>query len=152
MKRTLSIVLTLAWIGGLCMLGLPGSAGAKTAEIAPVASSVLSMRITAYASVPDETDDTPFITANGTFVHDGVVASNILPFETRIQIPELFGNKVFIVEDRMSQRIKNTIDIWMPSVAKAKYFGVTHTSVVVMDSSSSSVITADAKAQTSVTL
>lgn len=94
--------------------------------------SVLSMRITAYASVPDETDSTPFITADGTHVGPGEVASNILPFGTRIEIPALFGDEIFTVHDRMSPRIKNTIDIWMPSVAKAIYFGAQHTTVVVL--------------------
>jgi 3D (Asp-Asp-Asp) domain-containing protein len=92
----------------------------------------LQMRVTAYASVPDETDSTPFITANGTYVHDGVAASNILPFGTRIQIPALFGKKVFTIEDRMSTHIKNTIDIWMPSVRQAIIFGANHTDIVVL--------------------
>lgn len=47
--------------------------------------SVLAMRITAYASVPDETDSTPFITADGSHVADGIVASNILPFGTGLK-------------------------------------------------------------------
>jgi len=103
------------------------------------------MRITAYASVPEETDDTPFITANGTHVHDGVVASNILPFGTKIQIPALFGNKVFTVEDRMSQKIKNTIDIWMSNKPKAVDFGVAHTLVVVLGNPTSSISEAMSK-------
>ena len=95
-------------------------------------SSHLQMRVTAYASVPDETDDTPFITADGSHVHDGVAASNILPFGTKIQIPALFGDKIFTIEDRMSKRIKNTIDIWMPSVRQAIVFGAAHADIVVL--------------------
>jgi len=45
--------------------------------------------ITAYSSTVDQTDDTPFITANGSFVRDGIVANNMLPFGTKIKIPEL---------------------------------------------------------------
>src|SRR5579864_3310915 len=90
------------------------------------ANSSHYMRITAYSSSPDETDDTPFITANGTHVHDGIVATNILPFGTKVMMPALFGDKIFTVEDRMNRRIKNTMDIWMPSKRAALVFGVSH--------------------------
>lgn len=102
------------------------------AEATDTVISTLAMRITAYASVPDETDSTPFITADGTHVGSGEVASNILPFGTKIQIPALFGDEIFTVHDRMSPRIKNTIDIWMPSVEQALYFGAQHAEVVVL--------------------
>jgi 3D (Asp-Asp-Asp) domain-containing protein len=94
--------------------------------------SVLSMRITAYTSVPEETDDTPFITADGSHVADGIAASNILPFGTRIKIPALFGDQVFTIHDRMSPRIKNTIDIWMPTFKEAWYFGAQKASILVL--------------------
>jgi 3D (Asp-Asp-Asp) domain-containing protein len=97
------------------------------------ASAVLYLRVTAYASVPDETSDHPFIMADGHHVYDGAAASNILPFGTKIEIPALFGNKVFTIEDRTSPRFSQTVDLWMPSVAAAVYFGMTHTSVVVLD-------------------
>ena len=100
--------------------------------------SVLTMRVTAYASVPDETDSTPFITADGTEVADGIAASNILPFGTRIEIPALFGNEVFTIHDRMSTKIKNTIDIWMGSVHQAIIFGAQHASILVLASSTTS--------------
>ena len=98
----------------------------------PSDAQTLAMRITAYASVPDETDDTPFITANGTRVRDGIVATNLLPFGTEIKIPSLFGDKVFVVEDRMAPEFKKSIDIWMPSVDKAVYFGLHYADVVVV--------------------
>lgn len=124
------------------------TAGASTLPMAPTLEiatssvlSVLSMRITAYASVPDETDNTPFITADGSHVADGIAASNILPFGTKIEIPALFGDKVFTIHDRMSQRVKNTIDLWMPSVAKAIYFGAQHASVLVLGNPTTSTLT-----------
>ena len=57
--------------------------------------------VTAYSSSVWETDDTPYITAAGTWVRDGIIANNYLSFGTKIRIPQLFGDKVFIVEDRM---------------------------------------------------
>ena len=108
-------------------------APAVTGQIAT--STVRYMRVSAYASVQDETDDTPFITADGSHVYYGEVASNILPFGTKIEIPALFGTKVFTVEDRMSTKIKNTIDIWMPSVKQALVFGASHANIVVLGTS-----------------
>ena len=99
-------------------------------------ASILYLRVTAYSSSPDETDYDPFFTANGTPVHDGIVATNLLPFGTKIMIPALFGGKIFSVEDRMAKRLKETIDIWMPSKGKAVFFGVNYANVVVLGTSS----------------
>src|SRR3989344_4924360 len=77
----------------------------------------------AYSSSVDETDDTPFITAKGTYVRDGIVAANFLPFGTAIKIPEVFGDKIFIVEDRMNKRYRYNVDVWFPSKELAKQFG-----------------------------
>ena len=88
--------------------------------------------ITAYSSSHDETDDTPFITAYMTNVREGIVATNMFPFGTKIQIPDLFGEKIFVVEDKMHRRKKNFIDIWMPSKEEAKKFGISFTQIVVL--------------------
>ena len=79
--------------------------------------------ITAYASVPEQTDDTPFITATGNYVRDGIVAANFLPFGTKIRMPELFGEKIFVVEDRMHSRFQNSVDVWFADNKEAKKFG-----------------------------
>lgn len=79
---------------------------------------------TGYSSTKDQTDSTPFITASGTHVRDGVIAANFLPIGTIIKIPEIFGDKVFIVEDRMHQRYDYRVDIWFPERNTAKEFGV----------------------------
>jgi 3D (Asp-Asp-Asp) domain-containing protein len=97
--------------------------------------SVLPMRITAYTSATEETDDTPFITANGTTVHDGIAASNMLPFGTQIKIPALFGDKIFTIADRMSPKFYRTIDIWMADREKAIVFGVANAKIVVLGTS-----------------
>ena len=84
----------------------------------------IKMVVTAYSSTPDQTDDTPFITASGKRVADGIVANNGFPFGTKIRIPELYGDKIFTVQDRMAKR-KGTrhMDIWQESYEAAKKFG-----------------------------
>jgi len=77
---------------------------------------------TAYSSTADQCDSTPFITANGTRVHDGTLAANFLKFGTKVRFPSLYGDKIFIVEDRMRSNTK--VDLWFPTRQEAKNFGV----------------------------
>lgn len=84
---------------------------------------IIEILATAYSSSIDETDDTPFITASGSHVRDGIIAANFLPFGSKVKLPELFGDKVFTVEDRLSARYNNRIDIWFPNKAEAVEFG-----------------------------
>lgn len=79
-------------------------------------------KVTAYSSTTDQTDATPFITASGTMVRDGVAAANFLPFNTKIRLPEVFGEKIFTVEDRMKRN--DLVDIWFPTREEAMRFGV----------------------------
>jgi len=78
----------------------------------------------AYSSTKDQTDHTPFITASGTHVREGVIAANFLLLGTVIKIPEIYGDKTFVVEDRMNSRYFYQIDVWFPTRAEAKEFGL----------------------------
>ncbi|OGN19382.1 MAG: hypothetical protein A3F25_01565 [Candidatus Yanofskybacteria bacterium RIFCSPHIGHO2_12_FULL_45_19b] len=86
----------------------------------------------AYSSTPDQTDDTPFITAMGTHVRDGVIAANFLPLGTVIKIPELYGDKTFVVEDRMNKRYQYKIDLWFATRQAAKEFGVKQVKIEIV--------------------
>jgi 3D (Asp-Asp-Asp) domain-containing protein len=88
--------------------------------------------VTAYSSTPDQCDSTPFITANGTHVHDGIIAANWLKFGTRVRIPEMFGDKVFIVADRMNPRFDDRADIWMNDRQSAMNFGLRRLTIEVL--------------------
>ncbi len=106
-------------------------ASAKT--VAPKASvKTYTVRVTGYSSSVDETDDSPFITAKGTYVRDGVVAANFLPFGTAIKIPELYGDKIFVVEDRMNSRYWMNVDIWFPSKDTALKFGAKNVKIEIV--------------------
>jgi len=84
---------------------------------------VMTVPATAYNSLAGQTDDTPFITASGTTTRHGVLAANFLPIGTRVKIPEIYGDDVFIVEDRMNARYDKRVDIWMESYSDAIQFG-----------------------------
>ena len=80
--------------------------------------------VTAYSSSVWETQGDPFITASGERVADGIVANNLLSFGTKIRLPEIFEDKVFVVKDRMHYRKGDFhIDIWFPSRQEALNFG-----------------------------
>ena len=87
---------------------------------------------TAYSSTPDQTDDTPFITANGSNVHDGVIACNFLRFGTRVKFPNLYGDKIFVVEDRMALRNSHKMDIWFETREQALQFGARTVKVEIL--------------------
>lgn len=83
------------------------------------------VRASAYSSTVDQTDGDPFTTASGVKVRDGIVASNGLPFGTKIRIPTHYGDRVFTVEDRMNAKWDHQrIDIWMATRSAAKQWGV----------------------------
>ena len=84
----------------------------------------LRVIVTAYSSSILETQGDPFITASGSQVRDGIVANNLLSFGTEIRLPEIFEDKIFVVEDRMHWRKGYYhVDIWFPSRQAALAFG-----------------------------
>lgn len=84
--------------------------------------------VTAYNSEPGQCDNSPCITANGFNVcehgEEDTIAANFLKFGTKVRIPELYGDKIFIVRDRMNARYSDRIDIWMIHKQDARNFGV----------------------------
>ncbi len=88
--------------------------------------------LTAYSSTVDQTDDTPFIAASGKRVYDGMIATNFLPFGTKVKIPELFGDKVFTVDDRMNRRYTERVDIWFSERSDAIRFGIRTAEIVIL--------------------
>lgn len=107
-------------------------------SLIPIKNKIVVRKInviaTGYSSCPDETDETPLITASGDQVREGIVANNLLSFGTEIRIPEIYGDKTFVVEDRMHQRKGYYhIDIWFPSKEEAQNFGAKRTYIEVLE-------------------
>lgn len=93
--------------------------------------------MTAYNSESGQCDATPCITASGfDLCEHGIedtVAANFLKFGTKVRIPELFGDKVFIVRDRMNERYQNRVDIWMLSKEEARKFGIKKAKIEILE-------------------
>ncbi len=96
------------------------------------AKNIIHLPVTAYNSEVGQTDDTPFITAFGTTVRDGIVATNFLPKGTMIRFPEEFGDKIFVVEDRMNARYTYKVDIWMADKQEAIQFGAKYLKMEIL--------------------
>jgi len=86
----------------------------------PDIGSEFTVESTAYASSPYQTDSTPCVTAAGTRVRPGVVASNFFPLGTLLSI----NGQKYVVEDRMNSRYDDSyLDIWLTSTEEALNFG-----------------------------
>lgn len=92
----------------------------KTVRVKPPVGTKFVVQSSAYAPSPYQTDSTPCVTAAGTRVREGVVASNFLPLGTVLDI----NGQEFIVEDRMNSRYDGYfLDVWFPSTSSALQFG-----------------------------
>lgn len=90
--------------------------------------------MTAYSSESAQTDASPCIPADWKYNlcehyeqygEQDTIAANFLPMGTKVRFPDLYGDKVFTVRDRMNARYGvGRGDIWMPTKAEAKKFGV----------------------------
>jgi len=106
----------------------------KSSKNHPKISQKINVIVTGYSSAPEETDDTPFITAAGSHVRKGIVANNFYPFGTKVRFPMLFGNQIFIIEDRMHPKKGDySVDIWFPCQKEALNFGVKITEMEVLE-------------------
>ena len=69
----------LAWTAISLLNPAPAAVHADVENIKKETRTI-EVWVTAYSSTPEETDDTPRITASGGEVRDGIVAANFLPF------------------------------------------------------------------------
>jgi len=95
---------------------------------------VMWVTMTAYSSDVAQTDSTPCIPADASYDlcehyeeygEQNTIATNFLPMGTQVRFPDLYGDKVFVVRDRMNARYgRGRGDFWMPERELAKNFGV----------------------------
>jgi len=50
--------------------------------------------------------------------------ANFLPIGTVVRFPDKFGEKIFVVEDRMHEKYGLQVDIWIFNQEEAKKFGI----------------------------
>jgi len=92
----------------------------------------LTAQVTKYSSEIGQTDDTPFITANGDTVGPGTLACpGRYPFGTKV----IINGAEYRCNDRMNIRYRdgNYFDIWTHSTAEAYAWGRKTVEVKVYD-------------------
>lgn len=110
----------------------PASHGAASSN----RGALFTLNTSAYNSIPNQTDSTPFITATGTRTRPGVVAVSrdllarwALPYGSRVQVVSARGcglniqGRIFRVEDTMARHKVRSLDIWMSTRSQAVRFG-----------------------------
>jgi 3D (Asp-Asp-Asp) domain-containing protein len=98
--------------------------------LSPKIGEKFNVTAVAYSPTVDQNDASPCITASGSVVHKGVVATNFLPIGTRLKI----GNDFYTVEDRMNKKYNGVkiIDIWHPTTKEAIAFGAQKLEIEVL--------------------
>lgn len=100
----------------------------KTADVP--ATKIIRIIATAYSAEIFQTDREPCIAARNYNICDtteNVVATNCFSLDTVMTFPEIFGNKKFVVKDRMASRFRGSncrIDLLMPDRQSALNFGL----------------------------
>jgi 3D (Asp-Asp-Asp) domain-containing protein len=104
----------------------------------------LTVRSTAYNSIPNQTDSSPFHTSTGARTRYGIIALSRdllkrIPYGSRVQLEDngswasgrgrgkynaMLKNTVFVVEDTMHPRKSGTVDVWLPARDRAMQWGV----------------------------
>ena len=114
---------------------------ANSSPVAPISriarfgiSREMFVASTGYNSLPEQTDDSPFIAADGTRVYWGMVAANFLPFKTKIKIPDYYGDQIFVVHDRMNRRYNERVDVWFAQKPDALKWGVRKVRIQILES------------------
>lgn len=132
------------------MTTTPGSADGVMANSEPIvdatkndfpeiqarpARRTMTVVATAYSSEAAQTDSTPCIPAMWkfdlckNFAETGIedtIAANFLALGTKVRFPDIYGDKVFTVRDRMNAKYngKSRIDFWKSEKPLAVHFGV----------------------------
>ena len=84
--------------------------------------------ITAYTSLVELTDDSPFITASGTTTRKGIIACpRKYSFGTKVIIQE----EIYDCQDRLSLKYDDRFDIWFPTKRLADEWGIRKLQVYV---------------------
>ena len=90
---------------------------------------VIQAVVTAYSSTPEQTDDSPRVTASGRYVGPKVIACpKSYKFGTMVRIL----GKVYECADRMNQKFGERFDVWFEKTEDALAFGKKNITVEIL--------------------
>jgi 3D (Asp-Asp-Asp) domain-containing protein len=113
-------------------------------ERKPKSFPSLTVRSTAYNSIPNQTDSSPFHTSTGVRTRYGIIALSRdllkrIPYGSKVRLQDngswkngrgygkynaMLKDTVFVVEDTMHPRKSSTVDVWLPARDRAMQWGV----------------------------
>ena len=120
------------------------SAVNKKLERKPKTFPSLTVRSTAYNSIPNQTDSSPFQTSTGARTRYSIIALSRdllrrIPYGSRVRLQDIgawsngrgsgkynamLKDTIFVVEDTMHPRKNGTVDVWLPARRQAMQWGV----------------------------
>jgi len=92
------------------------------------------VKVSAYSSRVEETDDSPHLTANQVYVRRGVVALSPDLFALGIEYGDvifLSGYGLLYVEDTMHPRKRKQVDVWMADTKAANLHGINPSATLI---------------------
>ncbi len=112
----------------------------------------LTVRSTAYNSIPNQTDSSPFHTSTGVRTRYGIIALSRdllkrIPYGSKVRLQDngswksgrgrgkynnMLKDTVFVVEDTMHPRKSSTVDVWLPARDRAIQWGVRSLSLQIV--------------------
>lgn len=111
----------------------PSRAAESPAILTP---ETLTVEMTAYTSVPAQTDGTPHLTASGAPTAPGTVAVSRdllgrFPYGSQLEVVEVSGpacggfvpDAPLTVADTMNARVRNHVDVWLGTTEQARNWG-----------------------------
>ena len=104
----------------------------------------LRVRSTAYNSIPNQTDSSPWTTSTGARTRYGIIALSRdllrrIPYGSRVRLEDngswksgrgygkynaMLKDTIFVVEDTMHPRKHGMVDVWLPARDRAMQWGV----------------------------
>jgi len=129
------VLVVLALIASLFVFLFPARIEFSRSEAAEIEHRTVKASVSGYSSSKDQTDENPFITANGDTVGSGTIACpSEFDFGTKIEIK----GEEYVCNDRMHKRYRNEsdpyyFDIWFESRKEAVEFGRQNLEVIIKD-------------------
>jgi len=104
--------------------------GTPTVAYANFEKEIVSGQVTKYSSEVGQTDEDPFITANGDTVGEGTIAC---PSRLKFGTPVEIEGKMYRCNDRMHERYRkgNFFDVWTSEKRDALEWGRQNVEVII---------------------
>ena len=121
-------IIAIALLMSTTLITVSPPAKEVEAEIQIIGTKIIA-EVTSYSSDPEQTDDTPDITASGSHVHEGTAAC---PYRYALGTKVAIAGMVYTCEDRMNRSYPDRFDVWSPTKEAAITWGLQTIEVTII--------------------